>query len=164
MRIGVLSDTHGHTGLTQAAASTLAQLQVEQILHCGDIGSPSIFPLLEQWPGHFVAGNVDGSGAGLDAAARQCGHTFHGRLADITLAGRRIAIIHGDDSTALRQAIDSGEYDLVCTGHTHQASLTQQGSTVVLNPGAVYRANPHTVAVVDLTDLSVEHLPIEPAS
>jgi predicted phosphodiesterase len=38
----------------------------------------------------------------------------------------------------------------VCYGHTHVAAIDRRGDTVVLNPGAIYRANPHSIAVVDL--------------
>ncbi|MGE3778384.1 MAG: metallophosphoesterase family protein, partial [Pirellulaceae bacterium] len=48
--------------------------------------------------------------------------------------------------------------DLVCYGHTHQALERFEGATHVLNPGAVYRAKPHSVAVVRLPELTVEFL------
>ena len=39
---------------------------------------------------------------------------------------------------------------LVCYGHTHVAAIDRHGETLVVNPGAIYRADPHSVAVVDL--------------
>ena len=59
MRIGVISDTHGHVANTWAAARLLKSLEVEQVLHCGDIGTPAIPKLLTAWPTHFVFGNCD---------------------------------------------------------------------------------------------------------
>jgi predicted phosphodiesterase len=38
----------------------------------------------------------------------------------------------------------------VCYGHTHVAAIDRHGETIVLNPGAIYRASPHSIAVVDL--------------
>ncbi|HEX5470621.1 MAG TPA: metallophosphoesterase family protein, partial [Lacipirellulaceae bacterium] len=35
-------------------------------------------------------------------------------------------------------------------GHTHVAAIDRHGETIVLNPGAIYRASPHRVAVVEL--------------
>jgi predicted phosphodiesterase len=42
---------------------------------------------------------------------------------------------------------------LVCYGHTHVAAIEQRGPTLVVNPGALYRANPHSLAVIDLPEL-----------
>ena len=49
-----------------------------------------------------------------------------------------------------RQTIDSGEYRLICYGHTHVAAVDRHDDTLVVNPGAIYRATPHSVAVVEL--------------
>lgn len=54
MRIGVISDTHGHVENTQAAVRMLQSLKIEAVLHAGDIGSPQIPKVLTQWPAHFV--------------------------------------------------------------------------------------------------------------
>lgn len=78
------------------------------------------------------------------------GCLFHDRFGDLTLAGRRIALLHSDDVQRFRRTTSSGDYDLVCYGHTHIAEQHREGKTLVLNPGALYRANPHSLAVVDL--------------
>ena len=52
MRIGVLSDTHGHVENTLTAVRMLESLEVEAVLHCGDIGSVQIPRLLAAWPAH----------------------------------------------------------------------------------------------------------------
>ena len=54
----------------------------------------------------------------------------------------RIAFLHSDDNRLFRQTIESGQWDLVCYGHTHIAKQHREGKTLVLNPGAIYRANP----------------------
>jgi hypothetical protein len=59
MLLGVVSDTHGHVQNAQAAVRMLENLEVEVVLHCGDIGSQAIVPLFKKWPTHFVFGNVD---------------------------------------------------------------------------------------------------------
>jgi putative phosphoesterase len=156
MRIGVISDTHGHVQNTLAATRLLESLDVEQILHCGDIGTPAIPKLLAQWPVHFVFGNCDHETDELQEAISAAGLTCHGRFAEIELAGRKIAIIHSDDARRFRETIASGRYDLVCYGHTHEAESHLEGRTLVLNPGALYRANPHTLAVVDLKTMEIE--------
>ncbi|HEX3872485.1 MAG TPA: metallophosphoesterase [Pirellulales bacterium] len=150
LRLGVVSDTHGHMGNTLAAVRMLESLEVDVVLHCGDIGSPAIVPLFTKWPTHFVFGNVDFPEAPLTAAIQCEGLTGHGRFAELELAGQRIAMLHGDDNAKLVAAIAGQQFDLVCHGHTHQVRQERRGRTLVLNPGALYRASAHTLAIVEL--------------
>ena len=152
MLLGVFSDTHGHVAHTQAGVRMLESLAVEAVLHCGDVGTGAIPPLFAQWPTHFVLGNVDYDAKGIKGAMPAKG-SFHDRFADLTIADRRIAVVHSDDFQRFRGAIDSGDYDLVCYGHTHLAEQHWERKTLVLNPGALYRANPHSLAVVDLATM-----------
>ncbi len=155
MRIGVISDTHGHLVNTQAAVRMLELLEVERVLHCGDICSPQIPRLLAAWPTHFVFGNCDHGAelADLRAAIASAGLSCHERFGALELAGRRIALLHSDDARLFREVKSSGQYDLVCYGHTHEAEQHHEGKTLVLNPGALYRATPHSLAVVDLATM-----------
>ncbi|HEV3022978.1 MAG TPA: YfcE family phosphodiesterase [Pirellulales bacterium] len=152
MRIGVVSDTHGQMRYTQNAVRMLESLDVGLVLHCGDIGSAGVVELFAPWPTHFVFGNVDDPPS-LRAAIHAAGQTCHERFGRLELAGRRVAFLHGDDARLLEETIADGTWDLVCHGHTHVARLLRRGGTLVLNPGAVYRANPHSVAVVELSQL-----------
>ena len=136
MRLGIVSDTHGHVPNTQAAVRMLESLEVEAVLHCGDIGAPSIVPLFARWPTHFVFGNVDGGSAAaeLQAAIRQAKQFDHGRFGSLELAGIHIAFLHGDDSRLLEQTIAAGKHQLVCHGHTHSARSEKIGPTLVAQP------------------------------
>lgn len=156
MRIGIVSDTHGHVRNTLQAISQLNELNVDVVIHCGDIGSPQVVPLFSGWPTHFVLGNVDHDEAALQWIVSEEGQTFHRRFARIELDGRLIAVTHGDDGDLLSDAIQSGEYDLVCTGHTHQRELRTVGRTIVLNPGALYRSSHKSFAVVNWPSRDVE--------
>lgn len=147
MRIGVISDTHGHLANTQEAARLLAPHSPELVIHCGDVGNPRIIPSLSHWPVHYVLGNVDDDEAPL-----------RGMIEESEIAGCRIAFLHSDDQALFRRTIDSGAWRLVCYGHTHKAEQHWDGPTLVLNPGAVYRASPHSIAVVELPSLNVKML------
>lgn len=160
MRIGVVSDSHGHVGQTQAAVRMLQSLEVEQVLHCGDIGSASIVELFSDWPTHFVLGNCDYDGASLGQAIAAAGQTYHGEFGDLQIGGKRIALLHSHDRRRFEDAIGSGDWDLVCYGHTHIASVDRRGTTLVVNPGALYRANPHSVAVVEFPSLETSIVPL----
>lgn len=161
MRIAVVSDTHGHIRYTEAAVQALQRLNVELVLHCGDIGSPAIVPLFAGWPTHFVFGNVDYDHASLRAAIEAAGQTCHERFGELEIDQVRIAFLHSDDDSLFRQTISSGHWNLVCYGHTHVAESHYMGSTLVLNPGALYRANPHTLATVELPSLDTHHVTVE---
>lgn len=157
-RLGVVSDTHGRFVATQRAVSALAQLDVRWVVHCGDIGSPDIVPLFAHWSTHFVFGNVDTDERALRRAIDHAGQTCHERFGELELAGRRISFLHGDDTRRLDETAGSGDWDLVCYGHTHVAEMHRQESTLVLNPGAVHRARRHSVAVVDLREMVARHI------
>jgi len=161
MRLAVVSDTHGHVGATTSAVRLLGRQNVEVVIHCGDIGSPAIVPLFSTWPAHFVFGNVDHNEGALARAIEEAGQTCHGRFGTLELAGRKIAWLHSDDRELFEETVSSGEWDLVCYGHTHDAEQHRAGHTLVLNPGALFRATPHTLAVVDLATLKAVHLTVE---
>jgi uncharacterized protein len=160
MRIGIVSDTHGHVPNTFDAVRMLQSLDVELVIHCGDIGSAPIVELFTQWPTHFVFGNVDDDRRTLEAAILAAGKTCHGRFGSLELAGTKIAFLHGDDTGLLRQTCHSGQWDLVCHGHTHVARNVREGRTRVLNPGALYRATPHSLAYVELPSLEATIVPV----
>jgi putative phosphoesterase len=129
------------------------------VIHCGDIGTAAIVRQFSPWPTHFVFGNVDDPRA-LKRAIEKEGQTCHDRFGTLEVTGVRIAFLHGDDSRLLVDTIAGGQYDLVCHGHTHVRREERLGKTLVLNPGAIYRANPHSFAIVDLPELAVVSIPV----
>ena len=157
MKIGIVSDTHGQTDTTLAAVGLLTQCDVAAVLHCGDIGSRAVVPLFGDWPTHFVFGNVDYDHDALEQAINEAGQTCHGRFGSLELGGRKIAWLHSDDQDLFSQTIGGGAWDLVCYGHTHCAEQHFVGKTLVLNPGALQRANRYTIAIVDLERMTAEH-------
>jgi predicted phosphodiesterase len=107
-----------------------------------------------------VFGNVDYNHAELRAAIKKAKLTCHDCFGKLELAGRKIAVLHSDDAKLFRSTITGGQYDLVCYGHTHQAEQHRAGNALILNPGALHRANPPTCAVVDLTAMTAEFLAV----
>jgi putative phosphoesterase len=128
-------------------------LNVDIVIHCGDIGEASMVPLFDRWPTHFVFGNVDDNQHRLRAAIEGAEQTCHGMFGHIECEGKSIAFLHSHDAALFRETIQSGQWDLVCYGHTHIAEQHHVGDTLVLNPGAIYRANPHSLATVELPSL-----------
>jgi putative phosphoesterase len=150
VRLGIISDTHGHVENTRPAVRMFESLGVDAVLHCGDIGSIAVVELLAAWPAHFVFGNCDGDHEKFAKQIERAGQTCHGLFGELEFEGVKVALLHSHDGRRFRQTIDSGNYRLVCYGHTHVAAIDRRGETLVVNPGAIYRANPHSVAVVEL--------------
>jgi uncharacterized protein len=158
MKIGVISDTHGDVRLTQQALNILDSFQVDLTIHCGDVGV-EVVPLFDGRQVHFVAGNVDDVEC-LQAAIVRPEYTFHNQFGELELEGCRVAFMHGHDVALLRHTILSGRWDLVCHGHSHTVSRSREGSTLVLNPGAVSRTSYPALAVVELPSLEVTEVPL----
>jgi uncharacterized protein len=152
MRVGIISDTHGQVDFTRPAVRMLESLDVERLLHCGDIGSPEVVELFSRWPTDFVFGNCDVEQRSLRTAIERAGHVCHGEFANLTIEGVRIALLHSHDRRLFAASIGSGRYDTVCYGHTHIAAVEKRGDTLLVNPGAVYRANPHSIAILELPE------------
>ena len=106
----------------------------------------------------FVFGNVDQDEEELREAIGKAGHHCHDRFGDLLLGNVRIALLHSDDSTRWTSTIHAGKWDLVCFGHTHRRESRWLNKTLLLNPGAVYRATPHSVAIVKLPELEAHFL------
>jgi putative phosphoesterase len=150
MHIAILSDTHGNHQTVAQALQLLEQHPVACILHCGDIDDAATVCLFAGTPTHFVLGNCDTGVPSLARAASAIGATLHGRFADLELAGKRIALIHGDDKRRMDQEVNSGRFDYLFHGHTHAAAQHRVGRTLVANPGALHRARPKTLVLLDL--------------
>jgi putative phosphoesterase len=159
-KLGVISDTHGCVDETILAVQLFREQDVQAVVHCGDIGSSAVVRALQGLETHFVLGNVDGGGETLRLAIEETGNHFHGLFGSIELAKKRIAFLHGHQTDKFDRESASGNWDLICYGHTHIAALQMHGATMLLNPGAFKKVFRPTVAIVTLPDLTVERYDI----
>ncbi len=168
MKIGILSDTHGHIPRTGQAVEALRREGVDYVLHAGDIGAEGVLIELaagfepQAIPVLAVLGNVDAGDPALARFPESAGVRVAGWRADCTLDGLRFALLHGHDGRALRSAVESGSYHAVVTGHTHRFEDRREGPTRILNPGAVYRSPAPGVAVLDTRSQVFTHIPLPP--
>ena len=162
MNIGVISDTHGNICLTHQAMLVFREFGVVQIIHCGDIGTSAVLSEFEGTPIDFVLGNCDGSEADFRDDLEPGRITCHGLFGHITIAGLKIAFMHGHDQIRFNCETSSGQWDMLCYGHTHKSALWMGcDQTVVLNPGAFHRVATPSVAVVKLPDREVTHVKLK---
>ena len=154
-----MSDTHGRLNETVCAVQLFRERDVQTVIHCGDIGGSTIVRAFQGIETHFVLGNMDGENKTLRLAAEETGNCLHGWFGSIEQFGKRIAFTHGH-LPQFEQELESGNWDLLCFGHTHVASLQMHGSTLLLNPGAFTRVFRPTVAIVTLPDMIVERFDV----
>lgn len=161
--LGIISDTHGLLNETVLAVQLFREHDVQTVIHCGDMGSSAVIRAFQGIETHFVLGNMDGESESLRLAAEETGNQLHGWFGSIERSSKRIAFLHGHLSTQFEQELENGNWDLMCFGHTHVASLQMHGSTLLLNPGAFTRVFRPTVAVVTLPDMTIERFDIRVA-
>src|SRR6266542_2470997 len=93
-------------------------------------------------PVHVVHGNNAGDPAALHALESSSSRliAYHGPDADLRLGGRRLFATHYPHYG--RALACTGEYDVVCCGHSHAVGVARQkniqgGHTWLVNPGTV---------------------------
>ncbi|WFB35191.1 YfcE family phosphodiesterase [Kiritimatiellota bacterium B12222] len=164
MIIGLLSDTHGHLARSEQALDLLQQAGAEQIIHCGDLGSEELLSLLfevqtEGTPIYAVPGNVDEWEPGLILYAKKLGIPLP-RVHRFELADKQIALHHGHDPQVMTELMADPDLDYLFSGHTHVAKDERQGNLRMINPGAVYRATPPGVSVLDTESDQLTFIPL----
>ena len=153
--LGLLSDTHGHSGIAHDAVELLLEHGADILIHLGDVGSAEVIDALavqhastgQQVQAHLVFGNCDWEAKALSRYAEDLGVIVHGRAGEMIIQGKRLVFTHGHDDREMNQAIESSA-DYLLHGHTHQQSDHSIGRTRVINPGALFRARRHTVALL----------------
>jgi putative phosphoesterase len=162
MRVGIISDTHDQLERTRQAVALLRSAGAACLIHCGDYTTPAIIAACTLQPGYFVFGNNDADNV---PALRRAMEAIHGVClewaAEVTLAGKRIAVTHGHMHKDVR-ALLAAEPDYLLSGHSHVAADHREGKTRRINPGALYRAHEYTVALLDLPTDRLEFLSVPP--
>jgi len=147
--IGIISDTHENESAIKKDVKIFKNKKVEFVVHCGDIISP---PMLEHFRGlkmKFVFGNNDGERKGLINKCKESGFEEIRDEREFRYQGKKFYVYHGTDEDKLIAAIKSNKYDYVLTGHTHIKRDERIGKTRVINPGALFRIYPYTIALLN---------------
>jgi putative phosphoesterase len=160
MKIGVLSDTHGRADTLAMALAEFRARAVELVIHCGDVDDAETVRAFAGWKVHFVFGNCDGDRAGIRRAIEAIGGKLHEPFGHLELAGKQLAWLHGDKPDLKHDLETSGIYDYLFYGHTHVAEQHQVGKTLVVNPGALFRAKQKSCLTLDLPGGEMESIVI----
>lgn len=170
MKLCILSDSHDHIALLDAAVARAKNAGAEAVLHCGDVVAPSTLRCLEQHklPVHLIHGNNTGDLYTLGRLAVDSTSVvqYHGMDAGLMLGGRRIFLVHYPHYARAMAA--TGDWDLVCCGHSHKPAVEhipniRGGKTLLLNPGTVGGVGqaPATLMLGDLDSLEFEVLEVD---
>ncbi len=145
MKICIVSDSHDRADALAQAVREAKALGAEAAIHCGDlIGAQTVKPALAHGlPVHLIHGNNVGDTQALHRQSRMSGGQlqYHGADARLELGGRRIFVVHYDDYGYAMAC--TGEWELVCCGHSHRAEARQ---VTAVNGRASWLVNPGTVA------------------
>lgn len=163
-RIGLLSDSHGRAATTRRAVKLLVDHGAEMLLHLGDVGTVEVIDALVvsgpngngQMQARLVFGNTDWDRHTLEQYARELDVSVDHPVGRLNISDGmgasgspgELVYCHGDNPEPIRQAVEQ-EVRYLCHGHTHRATDTLQGRTRVINPGALFRADHYTVALLD---------------
>lgn len=136
VRVGVISDTHGHIDDHIIDAFAGADL----IVHAGDIDRPKILDRLATIaPVRAVRGNMDRGPWAEDLPL----------TALVVVEKVTLYVLH--DLTQLDLEPTAAGIQVVISGHTHRAALAEKNRVVFLNPGSAVdprQDGPPTVAIL----------------
>ena len=149
IRIGVLSDTHGH--LDNRVFERFEG--VDAILHAGDVGRREILIDLGAWaPTYAILGNVDQGGDCWNLPLQET----------VRFGGVRIYMNHGhlqsDPSRRIQRILEASRKigpDVVIVGHSHRPYLGDHEGVIFLNPGSASRPRfgfPPSVALITVNE------------
>jgi putative phosphoesterase len=148
MKICIVSDSHDRAAPLYAAILEAQSAGAKAVIHCGDlIGVNTLRASLElDIPIHAVHGNNIGDVAALHNMMKKTHGRFqyHGQEANLELNGRRIFVTHMPHHGHAFAC--TGDYDLVCHGHSHTAHIHTQAH---IKGGQCWLVNPGSVAGID---------------
>lgn len=164
MKICIVSDSHDRADQLAAAVRAAKEQGAAAVIHCGDlIGTQTLGAAMQvRLPMHVIHGNNIGDPVSLARWSRESAGQlhYHGPDARLELGGRRIFVVHYPEYGYAMAC--TGDWELVCCGHSHAAGVEQVatvkgGKTWLVNPGTVAGlAAPATWALGDLETMRFE--------
>jgi putative phosphoesterase len=148
MKICIVSDSHDRSEPLVEAIVEAQACGAQAVIHCGDlIGVNTLRASLKfNIPIHAVHGNNIGDVSALyRMMAKTNGlFTYYGEDVALDLGGRKIFVTHMPHHGQAFAC--TGDYDLVCHGHSHTAHIGKQKH---VRDGECWLVNPGSVAGVD---------------
>lgn len=164
MIVGILSDTHDQQASIQRALAAIDQHRPVMLFFCGDATQVESVQWFSEYPLIYTFGNCDLLKEEIQSFIKALNkENFAGDSYQGEVFGKKIGMIHGDMEKALTEMVNSGQFDYIFTGHTHQRMDKRIGRTRVINPGALggLKKESRSLAFLDLEkdDLQFEIIP-----
>lgn len=151
MKIGILSDTHNDEVTVKTILASFLEESITTVIHCGDLSSPSMIPLLEGFQLYLAYGNCDYLTGQIAEKLNSLGtESKSGNVLSLKINEKSIGVIHGNDYHQLELMQQSGRYHYIFTGHTHQSSDTTHNGSRIINPGAAHSRGYHRATYATL--------------
>ncbi len=154
MKVGIISDSHDNISALESVVKVFNEMQLDFVVHLGDIVAPFCFDVLDKLKMEFVGvfGNNDGEWLYLEEKAR---HRLHKPPYELELDGKSFLLMHepfGIDKLA-------NEYDYVLYGHLHVVDIRKTARGFIINPGELcgYLTGKKTAVVLN-TELNTANL------
>lgn len=155
MLIGIIADTHDNQPMTKKAIELFNSRKAGYVIHAGDFTSPFTLKLFSELKCKYagIFGNNDGDKLLLQDRA---GGNLKNQPHIMTLSDKKIVVVH--EHHAVNALADSGHFDLVIYGHTHEPAIKKIKDTLVVNPGEAggWLYGKPTAALLDLDKMEAE--------
>lgn len=161
--IGILADTHDNRPAIREAIDLFVSLDTGLVLHAGDITTPQSLEIFCDLPCEMIGvfGNCDRQQKWLRDESRRCGTIrVENRVAELSIDGLRIGMVHGDDPGSVLALAEAAVFDVIISGHTHRPVIRKSGESILINPGEACgeRYGKATIAILDTDTLEAEIL------
>lgn len=159
MKIAFVSDTHDRVDIIKKIFSEIESMGINVVFHLGDIVAPFMVRFIKEvYKGklYIVFGNNDGDRVLLKERFEKIRACIKPQPIEVEIEGRKIIAMH--EPFAIDALTNSGNYDIVAYGHTHNFVVERKGKTLLLNPGEAcgYLSGKNTYIIVDLDTLEAE--------
>jgi len=155
--MGIISDTHDRLPFIDRAVRKMNEEEVDLVLHAGDYSAPFAASRFKSLKAKMIGvfGNNDAEKELLRRNFKDIGAEIRGRFAEIKVDGLKIALLHGEEMELLNSLLNTGAYNIIIYGHTHQSEIRRENGVLVLNPGEAcgYLSGKATIGLLDTSTL-----------
>jgi putative phosphoesterase len=167
MRILIISDSHDNVANLEKILKWANENNIKEIVHAGDVSAPGVVvktlsPMVSGKM-HLIFGNVGDKELLEQVCAKTDNIKYYGDIGGVEFENKKIAFVHF--KAKADELANTGKYNLVVFGHSHQSEIYKIGDTQVVNPGtagglynrasfAVYDTDNEEVDIIFLDELS----------
>lgn len=160
MNIAVLSDSHDAWINLEWAVRQANDFKCDHLIFLGDLISPPGIMILGEFKGetHMIWGNNEGEKMRITSLSNQYNIKHYDWWFEQEFSERKIVAHHWPRPMEI--AFQSRLFDLSLFGHTHEWLLNNNGSSYLLNPGALCNSKDFkpSMAIVDLSNMEINKI------